>query len=92
MELAELTFDLSDLALSTPIVRGADGSWITLGVHEDLDEAALSALEAMLELLGREYGLARRDALAIASVHVDLRVTQMVNEVRGVHAVLRDWR
>jgi acetamidase/formamidase len=92
MELAELTFDLSDLELSTPIARGADGSWITLGVHEDLDEAAFSALEAMLELLGREYGLARRDALALASVHVDLRVTQMVNEVRGVHAVLRDWR
>ena len=45
----------------------------------------------MLELLGREYGLARRDALAIASVQVDLRITQMVNEVRGVHAVLRDW-
>ncbi|MDA0166620.1 acetamidase/formamidase family protein [Solirubrobacter ginsenosidimutans] len=92
MERAELTFELSDLELTTPIARGADGSWITLGVHEDLDEAAFSALDAMLELLEREYGLARRDALAIASVHVDLRVTQLVNEVRGVHAVLRDWR
>ena len=43
----------------------------------------------MLELIGRELGLARRDALAYASVHVDLRVTQLVNDVRGVHAILR---
>ena len=38
----------------------------------------------------REHGLSRRDALALASVVVDLRVTQVVNEVLGVHAVLRD--
>ena len=38
----------------------------------------------------RELGLARDDALAFASVTVDLRVTQVVNQVLGVHAVLRD--
>ena len=38
----------------------------------------------------RELGLARGDALALASVVVDLRVTQVVNETLGVHAVLRD--
>ena len=37
-----------------------------------------------------ELGLERRDALALASVVVDLRVTQVVNGVLGVHAVLRD--
>jgi acetamidase/formamidase len=91
MERAELTFSLSDLRLTTPIARGADGAWITLGVHEDVDEAALIALDAMLQLLEREFGHPRRDALAIASVSVDLRVTQMVNVVRGVHAVLRGF-
>ena len=44
----------------------------------------------MLELMDREHGLERRDALALASVVVDLRVTQLVNGVRGVHAILRD--
>ena len=34
--------------------------------------------------------MARSDALAFASVVVDLRVTQVVNGVLGVHAVLRD--
>jgi acetamidase/formamidase len=37
----------------------------------------------------REHDLERRDALALASVVVDLRVTQAVNGVKGVHAVLR---
>ena len=36
----------------------------------------------------RLYGLERRDALALASVAVDLRVTQIVNQVVGAHAVL----
>jgi acetamidase/formamidase len=40
--------------------------------------------------MGRELGLERRDALALASVVVDLRVTQVVNGVLGVHAVLPD--
>jgi acetamidase/formamidase len=35
-----------------------------------------------------QYGLARNDALALASLVVDLRVTQIVNGVRGVHALL----
>ena len=42
----------------------------------------------MLELMGREHGLERTDALALASLVVDLRVTQVVNGVRGVHAML----
>ena len=38
----------------------------------------------------RELGLTGADAMALASVVVDLRVTQVVNGVQGVHAVLRD--
>ena len=44
----------------------------------------------MIALMGRTHGLAADDALALASVVVDLRVTQVVNEVLGVHALLRD--
>jgi acetamidase/formamidase len=44
----------------------------------------------VIALMGRERGLAPDDALALASVVVDLRVTQVVNERLGVHAVLRD--
>ena len=42
----------------------------------------------MLDLMQHELDLERVDALALASVVVDLRVTQLVNGVKGVHAVL----
>ena len=42
----------------------------------------------MLDLIVRELDVDRRQALALASVAVDLRVTQVVNSVKGVHAVL----
>jgi acetamidase/formamidase len=90
LERAQLTLSLADgLELQNPIARTAD-AWLTFGFDEDVDEAAASALDGMLELMGREHGLERRDALALASVVVDLRITQLVNGVRGVHAVLRD--
>jgi acetamidase/formamidase len=90
LERAQITVSVrDDLPLSTPIAR-TDDAWLTFGFDEDLDEAAAIALDAMLELMGRELGLERREALAFASVVVDLRVTQIVNGVRGVHAVLRD--
>jgi acetamidase/formamidase len=89
LERLELTLDVGDdLRLSTPIAW-TPSAWITLGFDEDLDEAAALALDAMLELMGREHGFERRDALALATAVVDLRVTQLVNGVRGVHAVLR---
>jgi acetamidase/formamidase len=87
LERAELSLSLSDLELATPIAWTPDG-WLTFGFDRDLDEAAAIAIDAMLDLMGREHGLERADALALASLVVDLRVTQVVNEVQGVHAVL----
>jgi len=78
-----------DLPLSTPIARTAD-AWIAFGFHDDLDEASMIATSAMLDVMEREYGMPREQALALASLVVDLRVTQIVNGVRGVHAIFRD--
>lgn len=88
MERAELTFTLHpELHLSTPRAHTAAG-WITFGFHEDLNEATMIALTTMVELIGEQYGLQRTEALALASIVVDMRITQIVNGVRGVHAVL----
>jgi len=88
-ERVELTLAVEDgPVLSTPVARTAD-AWLTFGFDDDLDEAAALAADAMLELMAREHGLERREALALASAVVDLRVTQLVNGVRGVHAMLR---
>jgi len=42
----------------------------------------------MLDLMCSMHGLARQEAFGLASLVVDLRITQIVNQVRGVHAVL----
>lgn len=89
VERAQMTISLADFELENPIAR-IDGGWVTFGFDEDLDEAAAQAVDGMLSLMRRELGLERRDALALASVVVDVRVTQLVNGVQGIHAVLRD--
>ncbi|MCW2781818.1 MAG: Acetamidase/Formamidase [Marmoricola sp.] len=88
MESVELTFNVrSDLPINTPIANTPAG-WISMGLGENLDDAAFAALESMFDLMQNEHGLSRLDAIALASVVVDLRVTQIVNGVVGVHAVL----
>jgi acetamidase/formamidase len=62
---------------------------ITFGFSEDLNEASAQALAGMLEWMDTLYGLDRAAALALASTAVDLRVTQVANQVWGVHALLR---
>jgi acetamidase/formamidase len=90
LDRAELTLSLrDDLSLEWPLARTAD-AWIAFGFDEDLEQAAAVALEGILAVLEREHGLDRLDAVALASVVVDLCVTQLVNGVRGVHAVLPD--
>jgi acetamidase/formamidase len=61
---------------------------ITFGFDQDLNEAAAQALEAMLDWLQVLHGLDKAAALALASPTVDLRVTQIANDVWGVHALL----
>jgi acetamidase/formamidase len=87
---ARLTLDLrDDLTLEWPCAR-IDGAWLTFGFDVELGQAATKATAGMIALLGREHGLGAEDALALASIVVDLRVTQVVNGQVGVHAVLRD--
>jgi len=87
---ALLTFDVrDDLPLEWPIAR-IDGAWLTFGFDPHLGRAARIAVDGMVALMGRELGVTGGDALVLASVGVDLHVTQVVNEVLGIHAVLRD--
>jgi acetamidase/formamidase len=88
LERARVTIDLrDDLELRMPIARTPAG-WVTFGFDEDLDTAATLAVETMLDLLERELQTDRKHALALASVVVDVHVTQLVNGAVGAHAVL----
>jgi acetamidase/formamidase len=63
---------------------------VTFGFSEHLDEAMGDALDSMLTWMQVSYGIGKATALALASPAVDLRITQVANETRGVHAVLPD--
>jgi acetamidase/formamidase len=61
---------------------------ITMGFDPDLDECAKIALRQMIDLIATRNGIDRYQAYAMASLTADLRVTQIVNGVKGVHCML----
>jgi acetamidase/formamidase len=90
MQRVEFVLRLYDApVLTMPRARTKD-AWITFGVADDLDEAVLIATNQMLDLMQERLEVGRKEALVLASVAVDVRVTQIVNGVVGAHAILRD--
>lgn len=88
MDFVDLTLVLhKDKALNMPVANTPSG-WITFGFDEDLNKATVMALEGMVQLIQELYGVEKAEATALASVVVDLRITQIVNQTKGVHAVL----
>ena len=57
-------------------------------MNEDLDKAARQALRAMIVLIQEKAGITREEAYSLCSVAADLRVTQLVNQNKGIHAML----
>lgn len=78
-----------DYLIKSPVAHTAEG-WMTFGFHEDLTVAAYEALRNMRLLLKRAFDMEETDAMTFCSVGADLRVTQIVNGIRGVHAVVPD--
>lgn len=73
-----------------PLMYGeTDGLLIPIGLHEDLDEAVRHCVRDALDLLGGLYGLDRGIAYAYLSATVDLSVSQVVDQVKGIHASIR---
>jgi acetamidase/formamidase len=62
--------------------------FITMGLNPDLDEAARIATREMIDFLVSEKGMSRDDAYILCSLGVDLHVTQLVDETKGIHAML----
>lgn len=88
MERVDLTFFVrDDFPITTPTAKTAEG-WLTMGFGEQLNDATVMALDSMFALMGRLHNLSRLDAIALSSLVVDLRITQIANGVLGVHAFL----
>lgn len=64
------------------------GHVITMGMDPDLDTAAKDALGRMVDRIAQETGLSRERALMLMSLQADVRVTQLVNEHKGIHVML----
>jgi acetamidase/formamidase len=62
--------------------------FITMGLHPDLNEAARMATREMIDFLVSEKGVSRDEAYILCSLAVDLHVTQVVDDTKGIHAML----
>jgi acetamidase/formamidase len=62
--------------------------WITMGFHQDLDEAVKIALRDAIRFISRTQGLSPDEAYSLSSLAVDLRVTQIVDGNKGIHAMI----
>lgn len=62
--------------------------WILLGLDKDLNAAMTLAARNAIKFLATRAGLTELDAYALCSIAVSFRVTQVVDIVRGVHAMI----
>ena len=80
-------FVRKDMRIERPMAETAT-HWITMAFHKDLDEAVKIALRDAIQFLSASKGLTRDDAYALCSLAVDLRVTQIVDGNKGIHAMI----
>lgn len=88
MKLVDLTFDLVDNPIIPTAYANTPKGWITFGFDEDLQVAHDKAVIAMQEFIGKRYKVLPEIALGLMGVVVDMHITQSVNGVQGVHAIL----
>ena len=62
--------------------------WISLGLDKDLNTAMALAARNAIEFLSTRAKLTPHDAYALCSIAASFRVTQVVDIVRGVHAMI----
>ncbi len=62
--------------------------YMTMGFHEDLDEAARIAGADMIDFLVETKDIDHATAVLLCSVAMDLVVTQVVDGTKGIHALI----
>jgi acetamidase/formamidase len=77
-----------DLKSTWPFAETPD-CFISMGMDEDLDDAARQAVREMIAHIARMSTLTREEAYMLCSLAGDLHVTQTVDGNKGVHMMLR---
>ncbi|MBV8097259.1 MAG: acetamidase/formamidase family protein [Acetobacteraceae bacterium] len=65
-----------------------DTHWIIMGLDKDLNAAMTLAARNAIKFLAAQAKISELDAYALCSIAVSFRVTQVVDIVRGVHALI----
>ena len=73
--------------LAWPVAE-TDTHWIVIGLDKDLNAAMTLAARNAIKFLATRAKISELDAYALCSIAVSFRVTQVVDIVRGVHALI----
>jgi acetamidase/formamidase len=73
--------------LAWPVAE-TDTHWITMGLDKDLHSAMTLAARNAIKFLAAQAKISELDAYALCSIAVSFRVTQVVDIVQGVHALI----
>jgi acetamidase/formamidase len=78
-----------DVTTDAPLLHTGT-HWYTHGFGDDLDTAMAMAAESMLKLIVDRGGFTMDEAYSLASVAIDLGITQVVDGTVGCHAAVSD--
>ncbi len=79
------------------LIKGASAPWpivvtekeiMVIASEDTIDQAAVSAAESMTDLVKKSLGLSFEDALALCSLSMDLRISQIVDPKKTVRAAI----
>jgi len=73
--------------LAWPVAE-TDSHWIIIGLDKDLNAAMALTARNAIKFLATRAKMSELDAYALCSIAVSFRVTQVVDIVRGVHALI----
>lgn len=62
--------------------------WIAMGLDKDLNNAMTMAARNAIDFISNRARITKLDAYGLCSIAVSFRVTQVVDIVRGVHAMI----
>ncbi|NLK01278.1 MAG: formamidase [Clostridia bacterium] len=77
-----------DIKTESPLLE-TKTHWASHGLHPDLDEATRIAALEMIKFLETHKGLSKTEAYSLLSVAGDFNITQVVDQEKGVHCLLR---
>ncbi len=69
-------------------IAETDSHWIVMGLDRDLNKAMALSAQNAIKFLAEKAKISALDAYALCSIGVSFRVTQVVDIVRGVHAMI----